>query len=217
MIKNNKSIKVAHTQMGNFKKENKLISDNPIYNFIHQTSNSAITLIALIITIIVLLILAGVTLSMVMGESGIIKKAQLAKEKTNEAQINEEKQLQDLEKNMNTIYRTGTNTENKKILFDGEQNNGTITFKDNKISDFEYYEFIFGMDKGNSDARLFSQIVSREYLQMPLEQGAYMHIQGAGGATAFNTIQIYSVTDNSISFNVGVSRIFMGRSKCIYL
>ena len=45
-------------------------------------SNSAITLIALIITIIVLLILAGVTLSMVMGENGIFGKANSAKEKT---------------------------------------------------------------------------------------------------------------------------------------
>lgn len=58
-----------------------------------QDSNVGITLIALIITIIVLLILAGVTLNMVMGENGIINKAQLAKEKTNEAQKDEEEQL----------------------------------------------------------------------------------------------------------------------------
>ena len=56
-------------------------------------SNVGITLIALIITIIVLLILVGVTLNMVMGEDGIINKAQLAKEKTNEAQKDEEEQL----------------------------------------------------------------------------------------------------------------------------
>ena len=47
--------------------------------------NKAITLIALIITIIVLLILAGVTLNMIMGDSGIFKKAQIAKEETNYA------------------------------------------------------------------------------------------------------------------------------------
>ena len=39
-------------------------------------SNKAITLVALIITIIVLLILAGVTLNMVLGENGLINKAQ---------------------------------------------------------------------------------------------------------------------------------------------
>ena len=53
-------------------------------------SNAAITLIALIITIIVLLILAGVTLNMVMGENGIFGKANNAKNKTEVAQYEEE-------------------------------------------------------------------------------------------------------------------------------
>ena len=52
--------------------------------------NSAITLIALIITIIVLLILAGVTLNMVLGENGIFGKANNAKNKTEVAQYEEE-------------------------------------------------------------------------------------------------------------------------------
>ena len=53
-------------------------------------SNAAITLIALIITIIVLLILAGVTLNMVMGENGLFGKAKNAKNKTEVAQYEEE-------------------------------------------------------------------------------------------------------------------------------
>ena len=56
----------------------------------NQKSNSAITLIALIITIIILLILAGVTLNMVMGDSGIFGKANNAKNKTEVAQCEEE-------------------------------------------------------------------------------------------------------------------------------
>lgn len=47
------------------------------------TSNSAITLIALIITVIVLLILAGVTLNLLIGENGIFAKANVAQEETN--------------------------------------------------------------------------------------------------------------------------------------
>ena len=42
--------------------------------------NRGITLIALVITIIVLLILAGVTIAMLTGENGILKQAQNAKE-----------------------------------------------------------------------------------------------------------------------------------------
>ena len=63
------------------------------YNIIifeRYESNAAITLIALIITIIVLLILAGVTLNMVMGENGIFGKANNAKNKTEVAQYEEE-------------------------------------------------------------------------------------------------------------------------------
>ena len=45
--------------------------------------NKGITLIALVVTIIVLLILAGISISMLTGENGIIKKAAAAKEETN--------------------------------------------------------------------------------------------------------------------------------------
>ena len=69
---------------------NKVTSNNQTSNIKFPTSNAAITLIALIITIIVLLILAGVTLNMVMGENGIFGKANNAKDKTEVAQYEEE-------------------------------------------------------------------------------------------------------------------------------
>lgn len=45
-------------------------------------SKKGITLIALVITIIVLLILAGVSISMISGDDGIATKASQAAEKT---------------------------------------------------------------------------------------------------------------------------------------
>ena len=75
------------------KHTNKPTSNNQTSNIKIPTSNSAITLIALIITIIVLLILAGVTLSMVMGESGIFGKANKAKEETSYANAQEKVRL----------------------------------------------------------------------------------------------------------------------------
>ena len=84
--------------------------------------NNAITLIALIITIIVLLILVGVTLNMVMGENGIINKAQLAKEKTNEAQKDEEEKLGIMENKMNdTLIRTTGSLPSKVITPSGTE------------------------------------------------------------------------------------------------
>ena len=63
-------------------------------NIQRPTSNAAITLIALIIiTIIVLLILAGVTLNMVMGDSGLFGKANRAKEEISYANAQEKVRL----------------------------------------------------------------------------------------------------------------------------
>ena len=51
-------------------------------------SKKAITLVALVVTIVVLLILAGVSINLVLGDNGIVKKAQEAKTKTAEDQEN---------------------------------------------------------------------------------------------------------------------------------
>ena len=50
-------------------------------------NNKGITLVALVITIIVLLILAGVSISMVVGENGVLNRATSAADKTSEADI----------------------------------------------------------------------------------------------------------------------------------
>ncbi len=57
-----------------------------------------ITLIALTITIIVLLILAGVSIASLTGENGILGKAQIAGEKTKEATAKEKVQVEVMRK-----------------------------------------------------------------------------------------------------------------------
>ncbi len=67
------------------------------------TSNNAtkgITLIALIVTIIILLILAGISIASLTGENGILSKAIEAAKKTEEAKEQEEKDLQEIEKQL---------------------------------------------------------------------------------------------------------------------
>ena len=63
-----------------------------------KEENKGITLIALIITIIVLLILAGITLSMVLGPNGIIERAKEAKEQTEGAALNEQLMLNEVDR-----------------------------------------------------------------------------------------------------------------------
>ena len=52
-------------------------------------SNKGITLVALVITIIVLLILAGVSISLVVGDNGVLTQASNASEKTDIAKAKE--------------------------------------------------------------------------------------------------------------------------------
>ena len=76
---------------------------------------SGITLIALVVTIVVLLILAGITISLVFSENGIIAKAREAAEKTNQAVINEQVQMNDvtaaMENMLNVAGGNGTTPE----------------------------------------------------------------------------------------------------------
>ena len=83
----------SHTLIN--KKEKNKINERDICtnasNF--SVKNSAITLIALIITIIVLLILAGVTLNMVIGENGIFGKANFSSFETEYSSVKEQIEL----------------------------------------------------------------------------------------------------------------------------
>ena len=72
--------------------------------------NTGITLIALVVTIIVLLILAGVSISMLTGQNGILNRAAEAKEKTEVAQEDESQKLKGYEDTINQ-YAIGSNEE----------------------------------------------------------------------------------------------------------
>ena len=63
---------------------------------IKNKHEKGITLIALVVTIVVLLILAGVSISLVLNNNGVISKAKDAKNQYAEAQTNDEKQLNEV-------------------------------------------------------------------------------------------------------------------------
>ncbi len=63
-----------------------------------EKKTNGITLIALVITIIVLLILAGVTIATLTGENGILTKANTAKQETTKQSAKEKVQVEVLRK-----------------------------------------------------------------------------------------------------------------------
>ena len=70
----------------------------------HETSNQrGITLIALVITIVILIILATVSIKVVLGEGGLIDRAQEGKSLTDQAQTDEQEELTGAEEYINGI------------------------------------------------------------------------------------------------------------------
>ncbi len=95
-----------------------------------------ITLVSLVVTIIILLILAGVTLSLTLGDRGIITQAQKAKEAQEIATIKEDMQLAILDKE---LEKGGTGL-TKEELEEIAGNYGELQEDGNTIKTDEGYE-----------------------------------------------------------------------------
>ena len=114
----------------------------------HLIKKSGITLIALVVTIVVLLILAGVSLNLVLGNNGIITKGKEAKLKTEQSQILEDLRLEIYNKHMGDIegsrrgleYLQSTGKVDTNSVVQAEKiNAGISTGKGNMINGDVYY------------------------------------------------------------------------------
>ena len=92
--------------------------------------NKGITLIALVVTIIVLLILAGISIAMLTGQNGILNRAAEAKEKTGVAQEDENEKLQGYEDIMAQYTGSLPSREETKPYFP----NSTFSYKEGDLS-----------------------------------------------------------------------------------
>ena len=115
-----------------------------------KSKENGITLIALVITIIVLLILAGVSISMLTGQNGILSKTTEAKKQTKEASQSEK---YDLAKTEDIINESQTNIVVEQV---NDANPGTLEgvgteenpYIINSIEDLVY--FAYDVRNGNN-------------------------------------------------------------------
>ena len=104
---------------------------------------SGITLIALVVTVIVLIILAGVSINMLVGDNGIITQAQKSKEDTELAEEQEKSDMVELKDEMNESIteikvEQVTDAEPGKLEID-EQNPDTYII--NSIEDLVFFAY----------------------------------------------------------------------------
>ena len=146
-----------------------------------------ITLIALIVTIVILLILSGVSIAILTGKNGVINQAKDAKEKYKQSSSNEEIGLNELSKELkNDIKRKGTlevvettedslkvkmSTDNaSEYQFSLDGNNWTDSQKQN--------EYIFtGLDKVIANANNYTDSEYQFYFNAG-QQSTYVSSKG---------------------------------------
>ena len=108
-------------------KNNSITNQNSIgEKKIYSKSDRAITLIALIVTIIVLLILAGVTINSVVGKDGVIKKSKIAVNEYKKKSEEKEKSIENLE----NVIDENVNETQEKYLKSGEYASDTDMYSD---------------------------------------------------------------------------------------
>ena len=131
-----------------------------------KINEKGITLIALIITIIVLIILAGVTLNVLTGENGIINRAQQAKENTEEGQVYEEVQIAVdslyLETNINSMTQ-----EEKRAFLENElkktDENAAVTIEGVNLSvDYKNDNYKISNDREVFNAKQWDKTAAPE-------------------------------------------------------
>lgn len=114
-----------------------------------RNKERGITLIALVVTIIILLILATVSLSMLTGENGILTNAKLARENTTKGQLQEELQMAINEIQLEKTTK-GEPLSKKDIAEYLSSSKGAIVIDyTDEMIDGEYGDYQFVVEKSN--------------------------------------------------------------------
>ena len=93
-------------------------------------NRKGITLVALVVTIVVLLILAGVSINLVLGDNGIVKKAQEAQTKSAEASQNDLTSMDELAKELEDAINGNENNDDESKFM---KENTKVTYSDGDV------------------------------------------------------------------------------------
>ena len=141
----------------------------------------------MVVTIVVLLILAGISLNLVLGENGIITKAQEARDKTEQARINTEKSMNSLEQELSDYV-------NKTDSGNGGNSGSSQTTVENVVIPEGYY-YVGGtkakglvisdnvadkeLDKGKENVR--RDLAGNQWVWVPVETPSSLYTTVAAG------------------------------------
>lgn len=161
---------------------------------IRRTNEKGITLIALCITLIILIILSGISISAIAGKNGIISKVEEAICKTKEAYVNENKEIEDISDEI-LQQITGTEIINGAPIPTGYYYVGGTRGRGVVISDD-----IQDKEKYNGQNEVYNELNGNQWVWVPVENPRNYYKIDENGIKLFEGLDVktYKYTSDYI-------------------
>jgi hypothetical protein len=164
----------------------------------NKNNNQGITLIALIITIIVLLILAGISIASLTGQNGILSKADIAKTETTKARAEEQVRLAVL-----GSYDTNAKLDINQVQDNLNKIDGEVSVSDTNgnfpvIAIVDGYKFIIN-ENGNIVSEGLTHIIHTSDVIVTNKDGSEIPPVGADEGTELKITFTASVENGTIT------------------
>ena len=187
------------------------IINRPFFEEIAKNNNKnthGITLIALVITIIILLILAGVVLNLTLGEHGILKKAEQGAEQYKISEILEKLELEKVD----LVARKNGEVASLQEYIDHLINKGTITLADvtdiddnNKNIVVEGYVFLVEKEQGGN--------IKITYQGKDTKEPRIAKIQVIGTTIDSISVKVIASNANGASYKYSIKNVTLGETE----
>ena len=156
-----------------------------------QKEKNGITLIALVVTIVVLLILAGISINMTLGSNGIISKAKEARNAMTNATTSDNEFLNSLDDFIDQSFQYGVRIEGDKLMFygqDGKVYNLQTSYSTDELEvrdGYVYFKEPIQDDSGNTVEILKGGIKWRLVYSESGERDYQIYVREEGGDIIF--------------------------------
>ena len=158
-------------------------------------NNKGITLVALVVTIVVLLILAGVSINLVLGDNGIVKKAQDAKTKSAEASENDLKGMNGLIEQMESTLNGGS-SDNKEDDELGKLVNDMGTLPEDTTPYFPSSDFKRREKTNTENGLVIEDTEGNEYVWVVVPRTIAVYAKTGLGKTTFTDADYTSIEND---------------------
>ena len=171
----------------------------------------------MVVTIVVLLILAGISLNLVLGQNGIISRAQDARNQTVEGQVNTEKAVNALTDEMEDLISENENSGN------GGNSGGSQTTVENVVIPEGYY-YVGGtkakgivisdnvadkeLDKGKENVR--SNLQGNQWVWVPVETPSSLYTTVDAGVALSGSTGVKTTKYTNSEIISGITRVKPG-------